>query len=71
MLKIANFGIFRHKEGGRWNRRIIDIKIKWVQLEPPGAEKLIFSNQILACSIDCAPKCTHMYRFPEILGYDN
>ena len=36
---------------------------KMATFRPPGAEKLIFSDKTLPCSIDCAPKrigqCTH------------
>ena len=35
---------------------------KMATFRPPGAEKLIFSDKTLPCSIDCAPKHIHGYR---------
>ena len=73
VLKIAHIGIFRHVGGVRWNRKVTDIKILWVKVlhakmatfRPPGAEKLIFSDKTLPCSIDCAPKHTHSWTIKD------
>ena len=49
---------------------------KMVTFRPPGAEKLIFSDKTLLCSIDCAPKhrycgihCTYWTGPPGEVGF--
>ena len=44
---------------------------KMATFRPPGAEKLIFSDKILACSIDCALKLkkSNMYNATRYIRY--
>ena len=67
VLKIAHFGVFRHIGGSGGAETLLTSKYsgsrssmpKMATFRPPGAEKLIFSDKTLSCSIDCAPKHKH------------